>query len=660
MKRIHIYRTQILTGLFLLGIFFVSQLPLRDYDIWFHMKAGEYLLAHGLTFTDPFSHVASGREWIHFEWLFQIIVYLLSLAGLWILPPFAALFVTILHGILILMYRRIFRLGIIPSVILAYLFFVSTYEYNTVRPHVLAYTFLTATLYLILERIFNKKRWVFLTPLFTIIWTNVHSTGFLSWGMCVTFGLLYLAKYFLKKDANDRMIAKDLLILTLINALITISPPMGFADYRLLWRFFQNREFLGVFVAEWAPTHATDNVIGIYVYSTLVGITSLSILALSIRTKKLLANIWVVPFLIMGAMGFTAARNVFPGTLGMYFVLGWVVYHYGHMQPRWLNPTSKRIVIVFLLSVFLCFASYFLIQKRKATSSERRYYPVQSSEFAKRYLEGNMFNDYTYGGYVMYATYPQLKVLIDGRAEVYLCCEMADYIQLAANKNLPDDEYVSFLSQFMDRYDINFAIISTQKHNVMRRISYLLQHTLDWALVFWDDDSQVFVKRDGVNDAIIQQLEAKVASPYMRNPFPKGQEEQAIAEYERMDSVAKSARTSNALGYLLMLQGKFDEAKIKFLEAIDKDPTFDSPYMNLGELAVRDANLQEALLYYYKAQNISDDRGLTYVRLGELEIQANNNTEKARQIWTLGARKTVDEDMKKKLTELLSTLQDQK
>src|SRR5229473_3101267 len=81
-------------GLYLVILYIISRLPIRDFDIWFHLKSGELFVQQGhLQFTEVFSHAAQGREWIPYEWLFQIVVYLLSRVGMWILPLFMGIFV---------------------------------------------------------------------------------------------------------------------------------------------------------------------------------------------------------------------------------------------------------------------------------------------------------------------------------------------------------------------------------------------------------------------------------------------------------------------------------------------------------------------------------------------------------------------------------------
>lgn len=658
MKFLRKYWTYIVEAAFFAFIFFYGRLPLRDFDIWFHIKAGELFVQLGrLPYKEFFSHTAAGREWIHFEWLFQIFVYLLSLGGLKIIPVVMAVFVTITYFFFLRILRFIFGLPLILSLILTLVFFSSTYEFNTARPHAIAYMFLTIHLFLILARYFKGKKWVYLTPFMTLIWTNIHSTGFLSWGFLLAFGLIAFFQWLFKRQKELFITSKELLILAVVNFLVTITPPMGFLDYKLLWKFFSERHFLGVFVAEWVPTYVTDNPLGIIIYTIITIITFLSLFFVTIKKKAFIDNLWVLPLLLMGLIGYTAARNVYLGLLGMILLLGFTTKYFLEYFDH-LRIAKIRLLIWLAIGTFLiAFFGLFLLPAKKYTfNSERHYYPAQAAEFAKRYLSGNMFNEYTYGGFLVYWVYPKLKVFIDGRAEVYLCCEMKDYVTLASNKYLPDEKYRKFLNSFWGKYHINFAIIGITKHSVVRKIAKLLSNDPSWALVFWDDEAQIFVRRDGKNDEVIHQFEAKVVTPYLRDPFPKDKIKQALFEYERMDGIAQSAHTSNALGLILLQQAEFEKAQKRFLEGVKLDPTFESSYMNLGELAAKDGNLEGAVSAYSKALKLADDRGLIYIRLGQLILEATGDKDKVRKLWQKGIEKTIDEDAKAKLKELLSTL----
>jgi tetratricopeptide (TPR) repeat protein len=432
---------------------------------------------------------------------------------------------------------------------------------------------------------------------------------------------------------------------------------MGFLNYKLLWIFFTNRDFLGKFIAEWAPTLESDNPVGLYFYIIMGAIATILFLSVVIKRKIFVKNLIYFPFFPLILLGYTATRNVYLGTFGYFVLLGISMSEWGLQTNVFLSKTKKMIIGIIAI-LWVLFFTQTLREKSQFIQFERRYYPVQSTEFVKRYLKGRMYNDYTYGGYVLYQVYPKLQVLIDGRAEVYLCCEMRDYVSLAINKNLPDREYIEFLKNYFDSYHISFAILPVYKHNVIRRIARHLQYDLHWALVFWDDESQVFVKRDGLNDAVIAQMEAKAATPYSKDPFDKENIERALFEYERIDAISKSARTHNALGYIYLLQGEYVKAKERFLEAINQDPWFESPFMNLAELAVKDGDLDTAIANYQKAKTRAEDRGLIYIRLGQLLLERDGNQAKSevRKLWEQGIAKTVDEDAKKELEKLLLSL----
>ncbi len=652
MQWIKTHRNIVVELLFLIVLFFVSQLPLRDFDIWFHIKSGELFVKQGyLSTIETFSYSAAGREWTTFEWLFQIISYFISQIGLWAIPPFISVFVVIGCYFLLRIMSNIYRIPLIPRLVLAFAFWVSTYEFNTARPHTIAYTFLIIVLYTILARIHLNKRWVWWTPLLTLIWSNIHSTGFLSWGFMLAFGLVAMLQWSTTKQSSYKQTARDLLMIAAINAGVTLLPPMGLADYRLLWRFFRQREFLGYFIAEWGPP--SDNPFGLKIYTTSIIVTLLLSIFISIRDHKIIQNLTGIPFIVMAIGGYTATRNIYLGTLGLVILFG------SNIQAMldWFYLKTRYWVTALFVIGFLIFYSWVYALKYDSIYRNRLFYPLQATEFIKsQNIAGNMFNDYNYGAYMLYRIYPTQKVFIDGRADVYECCEMRDYLKLAENKRMEEPAYRAFLNTMWDKYDISYAVIVTTKHNVMRRIATLLNTDADWALVFWDDDSQIFVRHDGKNTALIEQYGVKAATPYLRNPYQTGSESQALAEYLQMDNMAKSARTSNAIGFLMLKENKFDEAKKRFEEAISLDPTFESPYMNLAELAAKDGKLDEAITLYYQAQKRAFDRGLIYIRLGQLVIQRSGDTNKAKQVWNEGLKYTVDEDAKKRLTELLSTL----
>lgn len=51
----------------------VSCHVLTNFDIWWHLRAGKYILQnHQIPQQDIFSYTAAGRPWIDLHWLFQV------------------------------------------------------------------------------------------------------------------------------------------------------------------------------------------------------------------------------------------------------------------------------------------------------------------------------------------------------------------------------------------------------------------------------------------------------------------------------------------------------------------------------------------------------------------------------------------------------------
>jgi Tfp pilus assembly protein PilF len=106
-----------------------------------------------------------------------------------------------------------------------------------------------------------------------------------------------------------------------------------------------------------------------------------------------------------------------------------------------------------------------------------------------------------------------------------------------------------------------------------------------------------------------------------------------------------------------MLKGDLTTAKVWLAMAANTDPTFESPYMNLGELAAHDGDIDTAVALYRTALKKASDRGLIYIRLGQLMLQQNpNSRDGVRALWERGVKLTSDDEAAAKIKALLKTL----
>src|SRR5450756_443706 len=121
-----------------------------------------------------------------------------------------------------------------------------------------------------------------------------------------------------------------------------------------------------------------------------------------------------------------------------------------------------------------------------------------------------------------------------------------------------------------------------------------------------------------------------------------------------MDALVPSARSENAIGYFLLEQRLLDEALAHFQKAVALNPTFESPYMNVAEIEAANGNYGTAITLYQKAMKLAPDRGLIYIRMGQLYAMADHNLITARKVWQTGLKYTIDADARAQLQKLLT------
>src|SRR5947208_7038274 len=54
----------------------VSLRPVDDWDIWWHLRTGQWITEHHqVTTTDPFSTYGADRPWVAYSWLFEVLIW---------------------------------------------------------------------------------------------------------------------------------------------------------------------------------------------------------------------------------------------------------------------------------------------------------------------------------------------------------------------------------------------------------------------------------------------------------------------------------------------------------------------------------------------------------------------------------------------------------
>ena len=117
-------------------------------------------------------------------------------------------------------------------------------------------------------------------------------------------------------------------------------------------------------------------------------------------------------------------------------------------------------------------------------------------DFLKREpITGNMFNDDEFGDYMIFTAWPQYRVFMDGRSDMYGKKIGNDYLRVA---NVQPD-----WKEILQKYSISWVVFGTDS-----ALTAALQDQSDWRAVYSDRVATIFVKRDAPHAALLDKYSA--------------------------------------------------------------------------------------------------------------------------------------------------------
>ncbi|QDV48534.1 hypothetical protein [Gimesia fumaroli] len=180
-------------ALLLIWSFLISCFPLRNMDIWWHLRTGELILERGtVPYFDWFTFVDFDRPWIDLHWGFQILVIWLYRWGgvdLLILTKAFCLSLTISFawfaaGRAVPVWWKAL-LWVLPVICIS--------GRSLVRPEMLSLMYLAIWMYVI-SRVETRPKLIWLIPLITIFWVNSHALFVLGLVVSVLFVIDHLIR----------------------------------------------------------------------------------------------------------------------------------------------------------------------------------------------------------------------------------------------------------------------------------------------------------------------------------------------------------------------------------------------------------------------------------------------------------------------------------
>jgi hypothetical protein len=332
----------------------------------------------------------------------------------------------------------------------------------------------------------DERWWLF--PLIMLFWVNLHGAfiaGLLIWA-CFYLGELLDSGFRWSDNHNLLLAGASSLLVTLFN-------PDGIGIWKTGFGFLGNR-YLVSHTAEYLPPDFQNTAFWPFMVLILISVMILGFKNRKMSTAQiLLLSGWTV-------MALYSARNIplyvavalpYLCAEGAAIIEGWkelpIIASLKEFQERisaaenqikggfWGIALVGLVLILFITGSTLDFNS-------QGNQFLPEIFPVEAGDWMEdTSLDGNGFNHFPWGGYLLYRFWPERLVFIDGQTDFYgeeLTREYEEVITVSEN-----------WEEVLTKYDIEWALIPAGSD-----LAEVLTYNPDWSLAYFDQTAVIFTR----------------------------------------------------------------------------------------------------------------------------------------------------------------------
>jgi hypothetical protein len=414
-----------LAGILLFGLLAMTARNATDPDLWWHLRTGQWIVETGhVPHSDPFSLTRAGHAWVSHEWLSEVVFYeLWKHAGTPALIVFSAMITT--TGFLLLYLRCLPRGGkrdwAAAATALGALAAAPSWG---VRPQMFTFT-LASLLLWIVDRGEHRPRLLFWIPPLFLLWLNLHAGFALGPALLLAYGVGLMMETAAGNTPWQEacpIILRVLLLLLVCLALVPLNPSGAHLYLYPLHTLLSSgmRSFIG----EWRSPDFHE---GLYRPLLLVWMLVLTALA-SFRSRP--KGRVLVPLLLTAFAALDAVRHIpiflllaIPVIAAALPVAADNRAHVSKSARRGA-PIALRHRLFFNAAVLVLMAVFAAARWgslfRNQNTREAEQFPQKAIAFLRSGdYPRKIFVYYDWGGYAIWELYPEYRVFIDGRADLY-------------------------------------------------------------------------------------------------------------------------------------------------------------------------------------------------------------------------------------------------
>jgi hypothetical protein len=464
--------------------------PVNDPDFWWHLRTGQWMLQnHSLPAHDLYTFTVPSHVWTDHEYLSEILMALIWGAA-------GAVGISLVFGLLTWLgwywiwsaadgFRRPFVIaagGIVLGVLAAGPIW---------GPRAQMITFALACLQLLWLRRYlaGRSRTFLWFPLLMVLWANLHS------GWAIAFVILGVAifvealQWLWSREPAQVAHLRTLVIVSVLSALAVAATPHGLALYAYPFStVFSNAQ--QSLIAEWFSPDFHQP----YLQPLLAFIL---LLIAGFAWKRPSLYDLVMSLVLLGlALHQVRQTSIFVAAATPALITAWSSAWEEDVKPRlhWFRrqATGRQPALMNALTVVVL-ALVFLITTVKIASGQLGESKAIAADFpvgAANWLEAHpqavgtrMYNQYGWGGYLLYRFYP------DPRRRVFIFGEAA----LMGDSLLYEYQDVQTLRpnwlQILDKYRVDYIV-----YNRGEALDNVLRTQPGWRLVYQDAVSVIYVR----------------------------------------------------------------------------------------------------------------------------------------------------------------------
>lgn len=444
---------------FLTAVGLTALRPIDDADFWWLLRAGRYMVeTRSFLTTDPFSATAHGAEWLNHAWGFELLVYgVYALAGTTGVILLQGLAASATFGVLYGLLRRD-GVGRGWSFGLLGLGALATHGFWSPRPQLVTYLILAVFVGILADYQGGRRDRLWWLPILTVIWANLHG-GFLAGPALVALCAAGELVGWAVGDDTGRQggvaRARVLALWSAASAAASLANPF---HYRALVFPFQvmGDRASQAWIIEWAsPPFGHPQAL---VLELMLGLLLLLMLGMA-RPVPWRDLVVLVPLV---HLAFQAIRNTPLMVIVATPILGRAVA--SCVRAHWPSapPLGRRAVAMGALGLVVSATSLAAGSSRPAqvVGAFRPAFgvadnlPAGAVDFLRREgRRGTLWNEYVWGGYLIWHLYPELRVSIDGRMAVYGSARFGEHLAVA--------EVEPGWQEVLARLRVNAAVVRT-------------------------------------------------------------------------------------------------------------------------------------------------------------------------------------------------------